>query len=320
MSVVNRALFLGPKYGDAHFLAARLLLRSGHRQQALEELRAAWSLTRGRRDVVGAAARWARTSEELLEAVPRSDPILEVLDAQHVARLVSVLVGVGEVGRARAVLSALPPAAELPGEALQPLSRAALRAGMPELALVLGRRAAEVRPGDAVLDLTLAQLARRAGRTEEARRIARAIDPAKIDPQELFGLRLRLAIEAEDFDEARDMVGELRRRLPVTRDHQTRLALQEASLHLAEGRPDRAVTVLGRAVDWSPADVTVRLTRARALLALGRRAEARVDLEFVLRRQPQHSGAKRLLREARPSIDATVTPEDESRPGRSGSF
>lgn len=299
LATVNRALFLGPRYADAHVLAGRLLLRGGHRRQAFEELRAAWRLTSGRSDILAAAHHWASAPEELLLAVPRSDPVLGTLDVRALARLAIYLFAVGDSSSARAVLSAVPPVETISAEMLEPLAQAALAVGLTDLALAAGRRGAELRPDDAVLELTLATLAYRAGRLDDAARLADRIDPKQVNPDELFELRLRLALDRKDYPGAHAVLEALRRHLPVTREVQTDLAMREARVHLEEGRPDRAVTVLGRAVDWSPGEIEVRMLRAHALARLGRRREAQIDLEFVLRRDPSHGPAKNLMERLR---------------------
>lgn len=301
MRAVNRALYLGPRYADAHVLAGRLLLQAGHRSQAFGELRIAWALTRGRDDVLATARSWAKNPAELLYAIPRADPVLDTVDVHQVVRLVAMMVAAGEVERGAAILERIPPVDEVPDDALEPLARAALLVGMRELALEAGRRGAKLRPDDRALTLTFAQLAERAGHIEEARELADSIPLGAVDPRELLELRYRLALAAEDFEAASDTLEELRRRLPVSRETQTALAIREARLHLRQRRPDRAVSVLGRAVDWSPSDFEARLLRAQALDALGRHAEAKLDIELVLRRDPEHAGAKRLLERSRVS-------------------
>lgn len=296
LAAVNRALFLAPNYADAHLLAGRLLMRAGHRRQALEELRRAWTLSRTRADVLATAVRWGRTPDELEHAVPRVDPALDRLDGVEAARLAFALVSAGRVDAARALLGRLPPVEALDQAELSSVSRVALSAGLPDLALAAARRGAQLRPGDGAVQLTFARLAHRAGRVDEARRIAAAVDPETVDPVELLELRFRLALEAEDRAAASARLEDLRRALPLTRESQTQLALREARLHLADGRPDRAVPVLARAIDWSPSDPTVRMTRAQVFERLGRLGEARVDAEAVLRRDPGHAGAKKLLR------------------------
>lgn len=299
LEAVNRALFLGPKYADAHILAGRLLLRGGHRRQAMEELRTAWRLTRSRADVVYTATRWARSPEELLQAIPRSDVLEDRLAVPETCRLARLLVSQKRAEWAVAVIEQLPPVASMSLLELQELSRTALIAGLSELALNAARRGAELRPNDATLALTLARLARRAGRLEEARQLAADIDPEDVGAETLYEFRFTMAIEAGDGREARRLLDELRRALPLSRETQTELSLREARLHLAEGRPDRAVSVLGKAIDWSPSHVEVRMLRGVAFERLGRVVEARADAEAVLRRQPGHPGARALMARAR---------------------
>jgi len=64
---------------------------------------------------------------------------------------------------------------------------------------------------------------------------------------------------------------------------------------LAEHRPERAVEVLKAATLESPRSTTLRLALARALIEAGKLRDARTALKDVLRRDPEHPGARLLL-------------------------
>ncbi|MEO1234516.1 MAG: hypothetical protein AAFZ18_37050, partial [Myxococcota bacterium] len=297
MAAVNRALFLGPQYADAHVLAGRLLLRGGHRSQAFGELRRAWELSRGRQDVMALAYQWAKTPEELLRSVPRAEAAPDAPRPGALLRLGYSLLSTGDMDLIRRVLEAMPPVEDLTSEHLEPLVRLALAARLPELALDAGRRGAELRPHDPNMKLTLARLAHSAGQLDKATQLIREVDidhPA-VEPEPVLDFRLELALADRDIAEAKEVIQLLRQRLPVNRDSQTRLALRAARVHLEDERPDRAVGELDRALEWSPAKLNLRMMRAEALADLGRRTEARVDAEYVLRRDPRHGAARKLL-------------------------
>lgn len=293
LAAINRALYLGPRYADAHVLAGRLLLRAGHRQQAFGELRRAWQLTGGRQDIVHTAEEWARSAEEIMWAVPRSDPALDIPDPVAVAGMVRLLAQNRPL--ARGLLKGLPPIESLPDEALGAVADAAAKVGALELALDAARQAVERRPEDAPARLLLARLAHRAGQHEEAKAIADRLTPGEVGAKDLLDLRLGLALAVDDYERARGVLDELRLVLPATRENQNDIALRKARLHMAEGRPDRVISELGPVIAGSPTEPRFRFIRAEALAGVGRKAEARIDLEVVLRREPGHRAARKLL-------------------------
>lgn len=294
LAYANRALFLGPRYADAHVLAGRLLLRAGHRQQAFGELRRAWQLSQGRADVMATARRWARNPPELLRAVPRSPTRIDAPAAGALLRFAQHALGAGDKKNALVALNALPPIEEVPPELLERVLSVALSLGDHDLAVAAGQRGSKLTPGGG-MKLSLIRLAQAAGRTEEARTLAYEQDLGAVDVVELLELRLDLDLGVGDLEAAKRTLSELRRRLPVTRADQTKVALRAARIHMREGRPDQAVRELTKALDWSPAALDVRLLRGEALARLGRQGEAKVDVEYVLRRDPGHTAAKRLL-------------------------
>lgn len=90
--------------------------------------------------------------------------------------------------------------------------------------------------------------------------------------------------------------------------------LRRAEIHAAAGRPDAAerdrrdaLREADERLARRPSDIA-RVTRARALLALARPADAAAELEQVARRSPKLEEAKVLLTEARRQLSTTKAP------------
>ena len=298
----NKALYLGPRYADAHLSAARLLHHAGHRQQALGELRRAWILTKGREDVSIAIERISLRADDIRYALPRTDPTWDIVSVPDLIRMATQLISRHKPDKARALLQTVTPG-DVPSDYADNFVHAATQSGTPELGIKIGLSHLKSEPHNHLLKLAVARAMLADGQTDDAERYLRNIpsNTAGIPIREVLELRIDLSVTRGKYHEAQATLDELQRHLPLTRKNQATIAERKARLHLREKRPDRAVIELGHALEWSPLNANLRLLRAQALNALGRRPEAIVDVEFVLRRNRKHHVAKRLLRELRSS-------------------
>lgn len=294
LQAINDALLLAPKDAQAALLAGRILAGAGFRRQGLEESRRAWQLTGGAPSTIRAAAGLARNPQAFLHAVPRRDGALDLVDEVALARAIRTL-RTAHPDWMPTLVAALPPVEQIPVEALGEVARAAIVAGEPSLAEAVVRAQLAHDPNDPTVLATQAHLAARAARWDEAwASLSGMPKPTQAEPTNLR-LRFRVALAREDWPEAEATVRWMARVLPMTRDREARLARLKARIELARGRPDRAARAFDQAVLWRPSDLGLRLARARALLDLGRIADATSDLRFILRRDPGHAAAKALL-------------------------
>lgn len=90
--------------------------------------------------------------------------------------------------------------------------------------------------------------------------------------------------------------GELRRKLE--KDPGSRLFAQLAEELRKEGKHDEAISVARKGLERNPNYPSARLTLARALLDSGRPAEARPELESIVKGSPDNIMASRLLGES----------------------
>jgi len=90
--------------------------------------------------------------------------------------------------------------------------------------------------------------------------------------------------------------GELRRKLE--KDPGSRLFAQLAEELRKEGKHDEAISVARKGLEKNPNYPSARLTLARALLDSGRPAEARPELESIVKASPDNIMASRLLGDA----------------------
>ncbi|HQZ17089.1 MAG TPA: tetratricopeptide repeat protein [Vicinamibacteria bacterium] len=90
--------------------------------------------------------------------------------------------------------------------------------------------------------------------------------------------------------------GELRRKLE--KDPGSRLFAQLAEELRKEGKHDEAISVARKGLEKNPNYPSARLTLARALLDSGRPAEARPELESIVKGSPDNIMASRLLGDA----------------------
>ena len=287
----NRALLLAPRQAGAYLLTGRLLVHAGHRRQAFEMLRRAWSLSGAdrRTEYIGHIVDLARRPAELLTAVPRSDPVADQPDGAELARLVTVLALRGRPDWARATLARAPRVADLSGDELTVLARSASLVGNSTVTQKLLVAQIQRRPDDIDARVRLTRLLLRAGDLEQAERTLEEVG-LEADPR-VGELRAHLALARRDWAAARAALEDMRaaRRLSLAR-----LARLAAEVEMRAGQPDRAVRVLDEALAVRPGTLGLRVLRAELLIGLDRLAGARLDVEYVLRRDPQHAGARRL--------------------------
>jgi protein O-mannosyl-transferase len=153
------------------------------------------------------------------------------------------------------------------------------------------RRALELRPYYADANLNLAVLLVGNGRLAEALphfERAVAADPQDAKKRANYGLALR---DAGQLGPARAQLEAALQVDPDSVDALRNLGLVE----LSSNRPEAALRQFERALQHRSNDVTLRLNRALSLRMLGREAEARAEIEGVLREQPSHAGARQLL-------------------------
>ena len=282
----NRALFLAPRYADGHLLVGRLLLRAGHRRQAFETFRRAWKLSSGRRGAyLDHLVMLADRPAELITAVPRRDAVADRLDGVALAGLVVRLAGQGRADWARAVLAAAPPVDELSSDELRSLGFAAIAAAHAPAARVLLVAHLRRHPEDDEARIRLARLLLTKGDPDGADRVLAGLGSPAPD------LRVHIARARKDWTAARAALEQVRRggRFGVVR--WARLA---ARVELEAGELARAVQVLDRALAERPGALGLRMMRAELLVRLDRRAAARLDVAYVLERDPDHAAARRL--------------------------
>jgi len=98
--------------------------------------------------------------------------------------------------------------------------------------------------------------------------------------------------------------GELRRKLE--KDPGSRLFAQLAEELRKEGKHDEAISVARKGLEKNPNYPSARLTLARALLDSGRPAEARPELESIVKNSPDNIMASRLLGDALAELGETA--------------
>lgn len=98
--------------------------------------------------------------------------------------------------------------------------------------------------------------------------------------------------------------GELRRKLE--KDPGSRLFAQLAEELRKDGKHDEAISVARKGLEKNPNYPSARLTLARALLDSGRPAEAKPELEAIVKASPDNIMASRLLGEALAELGETA--------------
>lgn len=295
LTAINHALLLAPRDAEAAILAGRILGAAGYRRQGLEEMRRAWRLTGGTTTTLRAAAELARSAPAFLNAVPRRDVALDLLDEVALARAIRVLRRAYPEWSG-VLMAALPPVDQIPEAALSEVGAAALVAGDLALARVIVQAEIERHPDQPKALVMLARLSYRTQRWDEAWAALSALpEPIQAEAANLE-LRFRVAAAREDWAQADDTLQWMKRVLPMRREREAQLERMRSELELAQGRKDRAVAALDKALLWTPSDLELRLVRSRLLVQLGRRVDAASDLRFVLRRAPEHKAARAALK------------------------
>lgn len=297
----NRALYLAPTYADAHLLTGRLLVRLGHRRQGFSAMREGWRLVEPARRaaLVDAVVALASDPEEVALACPREDEALDVPDRGALALGALSLVAAGRTAEARTLVARIDGLEGVPVEALEPIASAAFAvgdAGRAEAA-ALARRAVDPDHGRALQ--ILMELYRGQSRWAELDALLTAALARPGAPRaRLLHAQADAALRTGDHDRADAAIAALRHAVPPTPTALAEVARLEARAAVARGRPERALSILDRAVERHPGQLDLRLERARLLFAAGRPAAAREDLRRVVAGRPQDGESAELLRRA----------------------
>ncbi|MCC7384175.1 MAG: tetratricopeptide repeat protein [Deltaproteobacteria bacterium] len=300
----NRALYLAPTYADGYLVAGRLLIGAGHRAQGFELLRQAWALSAldRRRHFLQQVIRLARSVDEIRGAVPRRNSELDIPDEAFVAQATHALLhSRGPKKDWAAELIAQVDVPSIPHDRLRLFAVAGLSAGQYEvaercLAGLVGDESTD--PDTVVLH---ARLSLRRGDRAAAKQVLAGSLSRKPAPLNVVRMALELAIQDADVEDAEALMAQLGSVLAPSAASRAELAGYEADLARALQRPARALAALDRAIELIPQDARLRTKRAEVLSALGRVAEARHDLEFVLARDPDDARARSLLARLHPA-------------------
>ena len=128
---------------------------------------------------------------------------------------------------------------------------------------------------------------------EESRVILDSIDPNQLVVPSMRGVWARMAIAHDRVDEGVEILSRLHERrsaLPVDR-------VLLASVLLGRDEADRALSVLGLLGQSPQAPLKAKILRAKALLAVGRHDEARMQANQIIAQVPHHPGAQRILKQ-----------------------
>ncbi len=292
----NRALYLSPKYSDAHESTGRLLLRAGYRIQGFTALREAWRLSSPvrRRALIQRIIAKARTAGEIRKAVPRRVAELDILEEDEVGRLLHEAAQTDKLHLAAPILKALP-LEDLPIGTLYNLSVAALAAKEYRWAERAVERLAKLKPKDLQTALLRAQLLKQRGAYQESMAALEKVSHEK--DRRVLRLRLELSLQLKQYELAQTILAELRATLPSRRAQQAELFRYQARIETAQGKTNEAVHTLTNAVELAPERFDLRILRAQAYYAMRLYSQAEADLKWVLQRQPGHSFAAGLLRQ-----------------------
>ena len=299
----NRTLFLAPTYADGHLASGRLLVRLGHRPQGFDAMRTGWSMVDPvrREGLIAEVVRLARRPEEILTAIPRSDEVMDIPSARHVATAAWKLRKMGKPVWGRQLLDTLGPVDAIEPAALLDVAAAAVAVKASTIAIAAAERRIRITPDDPAPRRVLLQALRLTG--DDARieaLIDEVLERRVQDPGPFLRVRLAEALRRGELDRARETLARWQRTAVPTRENQAELARVEADIEQKAGNVASAVRALGRAIDLKPGAAGLRCRRASLLTKLGRRASARRDLEWVLRRDPDHPQARAQLRKIGP--------------------
>jgi tetratricopeptide (TPR) repeat protein len=294
----NRTMFLAPTYADGHLVTGRLLLRFRHRRQGFTEMRRAWELAHEeQRDaIIEHIVQLSRSPDELLEAIPRRDEVMDEVDEREIAKAVVVLVRKGREDWARSLLKRIGRIESVRTTDLVRLASAAVLVDEIELAERALAKRREVDPGDDRAVLLLLEVLRK---KSDVAAIAALLQEAQahpdLDPVPFLHARLDLALKAQRVDEAREVLDEMRRRLPPTDQNQVFLARMRSQIENEDSHPAAAIRAMDDAIRLAPGNADLRVERAHLLIRLGKHERARIDLLAALRIDPQHRRAEAML-------------------------
>ncbi len=305
LSWANRALYLSPRYADAHSLTGRLLIKLGYRDQGFSEFRRAWALAAGGVDrVIREVVYLARSEAELHVSVPRRDLAFGVPDEVQLSRMIRMLPGLGKAEWAIKLLPELGSLSSATSEGASAIAHSAASLGQFEYAMAAAQLVPENSAQGPQARLLRAELLFQQGSIEEARKALDALInnlPKDMHLVPHLKARLKVALGTQELALARELVHEIGRLVPPTRRNQAELLKLEADVEHQAGNLVLAGGFLDRAVRLEPGNLGLRLQRAEVLRSIGRSSEAQSDLEFVLRRRPEDVAVKKMLGRIRAS-------------------
>lgn len=286
----NKAILTAPTFAFPHELAGRVFWMAGFRDQAMLEFRRAWEFTvqqgpLGERIVAGV------DDPSLVEAALPRDP--KDVGRAALPQLVRTLQAARRIrgdDYARALVVALPRLEGARLADLRRLTRTALELDLDELGVAAARASAEhPERGESDMVRTI-ELLTRHGKVSEAHDL--------LDQVELGwdGCRMQALMFLEQ-----GATSSATRALDACTGPEgassppADWAEVRAEIAFADGDPKQALSVLAPIVEERPRDLSLRRKRAEYLLALGRTAEARLEANYVLRRDPENAEVKSLL-------------------------
>ncbi len=261
LAALSRALEIDPSYSEARVLRARIWLRAGEEQRALDDLRTARERFPADRELALGTAR-------LLAATDRDEAARRAIqqtfedwgdDSFAVYSLALLAMQIGAWDDARIYLERLLAMDERTSAAHYYLGRIAEQEEDCTTAL---RHYIKVGRGDQRFDAEL--------------RAAECM--ARLDR----------------IDEARLHLDRLRNQYDET-SARARIAMTRARIEQMTGDPGRALSVLSNAVEAHPGHLDLRYTRALTAAEQDHFELARTDLEFILEQQPDNARALNAL-------------------------
>ncbi len=285
-------VYLAPSYADGHLLLGRLLIRRGYRDDGLSSLRTAWSMARGRADVIAHIISLCRDDGDVWKTLPRADPVFDRPDGRALALAAKILGKQDRDAHAVALLERPYDDAAASARELDALAVARRRHGLLEATLRAVRRRRAQDPDDVALRLTEGRILLRLRRVTEAKALL-AEDAAQL-PIAGLALWFDVCLATQDFEAAESALALTHKRQGGTFDEN--LVLMAVRLRQARQRPQDALEVLNDALARRPASTALRLVRARLLVAQGHLRRARTDVRLILRRQPKHAEARAMAK------------------------
>ena len=293
LRIANLAMLTNQSYPDAHLIAGRLLLRLGHRSQGLGQFREAWELAWDGRRIAEQAEPYLRGAGDLEALLPRLD---DGITTRPGAALWAAewLREHEDAETASKRMATLMPSPELLADlaVLPPLGREARRLALLDLELGYLRRWAELDPTSPEPYLALLRAHVRRDEIEAAEDVLATMRSKAPDPDALALAEFALLPTSTTTL----AIPQLRRLWASTSgDLRISLIRKAARLLLDRSQPVDAEQIASEGLLLRPDLMDLRMVRARALEQLGRMAEARRDLQHILRREPEHSQASTLL-------------------------